>query len=54
MMVVFQTQDGCACAMLAVYLDNASNLPVSVLNDDILIPTIATNCHSYLNVISIP
>lgn len=26
---VFQSTDGFACAMLAVYLDNASNLPVS-------------------------
>ncbi|KAJ8350480.1 hypothetical protein SKAU_G00256100 [Synaphobranchus kaupii] len=25
--MLVETQDGCACAMLAVYLDNASNLP---------------------------
>lgn len=28
-----QTPQGSACAMLAVYLDNASNLPVSVTNE---------------------
>lgn len=28
---IFQTSDGLACAMLAVYLDCASNLPVSIL-----------------------
>uniref|UniRef100_A0A674B2Z0 Extended synaptotagmin-like protein 3 n=1 Tax=Salmo trutta TaxID=8032 RepID=A0A674B2Z0_SALTR len=27
--LLVETSDGCACAMLAVYLDNASNLPVS-------------------------
>uniref|UniRef100_A0AAY4B4P7 Extended synaptotagmin-3 n=1 Tax=Denticeps clupeoides TaxID=299321 RepID=A0AAY4B4P7_9TELE len=27
--LLVETQDGCACAMLALYLDNASNLPVS-------------------------
>ncbi|CAB1346785.1 unnamed protein product [Coregonus sp. 'balchen'] len=27
--LLVETSDGSACAMLAVYLDNASNLPVS-------------------------
>lgn len=35
-MSFFQSTDGFACAMLAVYLDSASNVPVGALSEDVL------------------
>lgn len=35
-MSFLQSFDGLACAMLAVYLDSASNVPVGALSADVL------------------
>uniref|UniRef100_A0A674B1R1 Extended synaptotagmin-like protein 3 n=1 Tax=Salmo trutta TaxID=8032 RepID=A0A674B1R1_SALTR len=47
--LLVETSDGCACAMLAVYLDNASNLPVKEHDKKTLLGTLNVPLSRLLN-----